>query len=158
MHLVIHFQSRLFDLAGEPENPINPIPGTSLLEWLRTHVPENLAMSAPEAEDWGWYSQVSWQGRTYMVGACAHESPDGNHEWVLQIDKSRSVKERLLGQAKMSPDDPCFSYFHSLITQEPTFTDISVERGPYRLRIDRAQPRSDPIVEQARCCVFDFLI
>jgi hypothetical protein len=130
MHPVIHFQSRLFDVSGEPQNPINPIRGTSLLEWLRTRLPANLAMSAPEAEDWGWYSHVDWHGRNYMVGACANENPNGNHEWILQFDKSRSVQERLLGQAKMSADDPCFSFFHGLITQEPAFTDISVARGP----------------------------
>jgi hypothetical protein len=61
MHPVIHFQSRLFDVAREPENPIDPIRGTSLLEWLCAHVPAHLAMSAPEAEDWGWYSHVDWE-------------------------------------------------------------------------------------------------
>ena len=65
MHPVIHFQSRLFDVAREPENPINPIRGTSLLEWLRAHVPAHLAMSAPEAEDWGWYSHVDWRVRPH---------------------------------------------------------------------------------------------
>jgi hypothetical protein len=117
-------------VSREPENPINPIRGTSLLEWLRERVPANLAMSAPAAEDWGWYSHVDWQGRSYMIGSCVHESPDGNHECVLQIDKSRSVKERLFGQGKMSVDDPCFTFFHNLIIQERAFTDVSVESGP----------------------------
>jgi hypothetical protein len=65
MHPAIHFQSRLFDVAREPENPINPIRGTSLREWLRAHVPAHLAMSAPEAEDWGWYSHVDWRVRPH---------------------------------------------------------------------------------------------
>jgi hypothetical protein len=97
MHPVIHFQSRLFDVSGEPENSINPIPGSSLLEWLRSRALSDLAMSAPVAEDWGWYSHLDWQGRSYMVGACAHENPDGNHEWILQIEKSRPFKERTFG-------------------------------------------------------------
>ena len=130
MHPVIHFQSKLFDVSVEPKNPINPIRGTSLLEWLRVRVPANLAMSAPKAEDWGWYSHIDWQGRAYMVGSCAHESPDGNHEWVLQVDKPRSVKERLFGQGKMSAEDSCFTFLHGLITQEAAFTDVSVESGP----------------------------
>ncbi|MGY1531585.1 hypothetical protein [Luteimonas sp. A649] len=130
MHPVIHFQSRLFDVSLEPENPNNQIAGTSLLEWLRARVPADVAMPAPQSEDWGWYSDVNWRGRDYMIGASANESTDGNHEWVLQIVKSRSIKERLLGKAKMLSDDPCFSYFHGLIMQEPAFTDISVERGP----------------------------
>ena len=130
MHPVIHFQSKLFDTSLEPENPINPIRGSSLLNWLRARVPAELAMPPPETEDWGWYSQVNWHGRAYLVGSCAHESPDGNHEWVLQIDKHRSFKERLFGQAKMAADDPCFAFFKDLITQEPAFTDVSVEHGP----------------------------
>ena len=64
MHPVIHFQSRLFDVAREPENPINPIRGTSLLEWLRAHVPAHLAMSAPEAEDWA--------GTLTLIGEYGH--------------------------------------------------------------------------------------
>lgn len=130
MRSVIIFHSKLFDVSRELENPNNQISGTSLLEWLRVRVEADLEMSAPESEDWGWYSDVNWQGRSYMIGSSANESPDGNHEWVLQIVKSRSVKERLLGQAKMLADDPCFLYFHGLITQEPAFTEISVERGP----------------------------
>ena len=127
--VVIHFQSKLFDTSLEPDNPINPIRGSSLLDWLRDQLPADLAMSSPDTEDWGWYSHVDWHGRTYMIGSCAHESPDGNHEWVLQIEKSRSLKERVLGQAKVSTDDPCFAWLKDLITQEPSFTDVSIEHG-----------------------------
>ena len=111
MHPVIHFQSRIFDLTAELENPINPIPGSSLLDWLRQHVP---AMSDPSPEDWGWYSELSLDGRDYLIGSCAHESQDGDHEWVLQIDKARSLREKLFGQAKMTTADPCFTLMHAV--------------------------------------------
>jgi hypothetical protein len=127
MHPVIHFQSRIFDLRSEPENPINPIHGSSLLDWLRPRIPN---MSDPSPEDWGWYSHLTLEGRSYLIGSCAHESPDGNHEWVLQIDKSRSLKEKLFGQAKMATTDPCFVLICGLIQQESGFTSISVESGP----------------------------
>ena len=127
MHPVIHFQSRIFDLSVEPENPINPIPGSSLLDWLRERIP---AMSAPSPEDWGWYAYLEEDGRNYLIGSCAHESSDGNHEWVLQIDKQRSLTEKLLGRGKMTSADPCFFLLHSLILQESGFTDVSVESGP----------------------------
>ena len=126
LHPVIHFQSRLFDVSAEPENPINPIRGASLLDWLRTRVP---GLSEPDAEDWGWYSHLVWQGRTYLVGASAEESDDGNHAWALQIDKHRTFKERLFGQGKMTADDPCLALLHGLIAREPAFTDVSVEHG-----------------------------
>ncbi len=86
-------------------------------------------MTAPEPEDWGWYSYVQWEGRSYLVGASVDESFGGDHEWHLQIDKLRTFKERLLGRAKMSADDPCFLYFRAIIDEEPAFTDVSVEAG-----------------------------
>ena len=130
MHPVIHFRSALFDVSSEPENPINPIRGESLLQWLRKRVPSELEMSSPEPEDWGWFSAVDWKGRSYMVGASANESPDGNHEWVLQFEKSRSFKERLFGQGKFATNDPCFAFFQGLVTQEPAFSQVSTEVGP----------------------------
>lgn len=128
MHPVIHFRSRLFDTSLEPDNPINPIRGRSVLEWFRARVAQDLSMSAPDAEDWGWYSHVDWQGRTYMVGACANEHPDGNHEWIVQFDKSRSLKERVLGRAGMTADDPCLLYFKGLLANEPAFTNLFLEQ------------------------------
>lgn len=127
MQAAIHFHTRLFDVSLEPENPINPIRGQSLLEWLRTRVPAQLDMTDADAEDWGWYAHVSWEGRTYMVGAAANESADGKHEWVLSLTKHRSLKERVLGKAKMAGDDPCLVFFHGLIAQEPGFEKVSVE-------------------------------
>ncbi len=65
-----------------------------------------------------------------MVGASVSEGADGNHEWVLQFEKLRSLKERLLGQSKFSSDDACFVYFQGLVTQEPAFSEVSTEFGP----------------------------
>lgn len=130
MHPVIHFRSRQFDVSLEPGNPINPIRGSSLLDWLRSRLPANVEMSAPMAEDWGWYCDVDWHGRHYMVGACANEEPDGNHEWVLQIDKLRSFREKLFGREKMTVDDPCLACLKNLIALESNFTDVFAEDGP----------------------------
>lgn len=127
MEPAIHFHTRLFDVSLEPENPINPIRGHSLLEWLRERVPAQLDMTDPDAEDWGWYAHVNWEGRTYMVGAAANECDDGNHEWVLSLTKLRSLKERVLGKARMLGDDPCLVFFRRLIAGEPDFQQVSVQ-------------------------------
>lgn len=127
MEPAIHFHTRLFDVSLEPENPINPIRGHSLLEWLRERVPAQLDMTDPDAEDWGWYAHVNWEVRTYMVGAAANESEDGNHEWVLSLTKHRSLKERVLGKARMLGDDPCLVFFRRLIAGEPDFQQVSVQ-------------------------------
>ncbi|WP_260303037.1 hypothetical protein [Xanthomonas sp. 3307] len=130
MHPVIHFRSRLFEVSAEPENPINPIRGSSLLDWLRVRVGHAMVLSEPDPEDWGWASEAECQGRSYLVGAYAEEEVDGNHTWMLQIEKQRSFWERILGRHAMRDDDPCFAQLHALIAAEPRFTEVVVEREP----------------------------
>ena len=69
VHL-IHFSTGLFDIAKETPNPINPIPGQSVLQWLRGKL-EGTPYTAgePDAEDWGWYIGVTGNGASYLVGA-----------------------------------------------------------------------------------------
>jgi hypothetical protein len=128
---VLRFRTAAFDITKERPNPINPIPGESLLLWLIDKAKSSVEISAPDSEDWGWYSHADWMGRKYLLGAsaCAEEH-DGQREWVLQIDKHRSVKEKLLGWERMSQDDECAQYFHSLIEQEASFREVSVDPEP----------------------------
>lgn len=130
MARVIRFTTSKFDVSKERPNPINPIPGESLLLWLRSQALPELAMSEPDAEDWGWYSSVEWKGRLYMIGSSASEEEGGEREWILQIDKHRSVKEKLFGNEKMSKDDECAQYFQRLLEGEASFDAISVDPEP----------------------------
>jgi len=131
MPRVIRFLSARFDVSTERPNPINPIAGESLLLWLREQVKAEVEMSPPEAEDWGWYSFVSWQGRQYLIGSCASEEEEGGErEWILQIDKQRSMRERLLGHEKMARDDECASYFQRLLEQEASFRVVEADAEP----------------------------
>ena len=131
MARVIRFRTGAFDVTKERPNPINPIPGESLLLWLTDKTKGTVELSGPDAEDWGWYSYADWKGRRYLLGASAcDEEQDGLREWILQIDKYRSVKEKLLGQAKMCADDECAEYFLSLLRREPSFRDVSIDAGP----------------------------
>lgn len=125
---VIRFTTDAFDVSKERPNPINPIPGESLLRWLREQAAPGLTLTEPDAEDWGWYSFVQWDGRQYLLGASATEDGNG-FEWVLQIDKQRSLKEKLLGRAAMAADDECAEYFRSLLQRQPAFRDVSVDLG-----------------------------
>ena len=56
MARVIRFMTDKFDVSKEPPNPINPIPGQSLLVRLRAQTQARTQLSEPDAEDWGWYS------------------------------------------------------------------------------------------------------
>ena len=124
---VIRFNTAKFDLAKERPNPINPIPGESLLLWLRERAKPHVEVTEPDAEDWGWYSFVDWKGRQYLLGSSASDEESGQREWILQIDKQRSVKEALMGREKMEADDGCAQFFQQLLEDEPSFTSVSVD-------------------------------
>ncbi|WP_223670549.1 hypothetical protein [Kangiella shandongensis] len=130
MNKAIHFNTSMFDVTKEKENPINPIYGASLLEWLRTRLKDNIDISEPDVEDWGWFSELDYAGASYLIGACAHfkegDDPSSEIEWVFQVHKYRSLKEKLLGQNKMTVTDTCFQFFKELFEKEPEFKEVEV--------------------------------
>jgi len=130
MNQAIHFKTLMFDVSKEKENPINPIHGLSLLEWLRKKLEGKVEITEPEAEDWGWYSELEYEGGNYLIGACAFyekgDDPTSEIEWVFQVHKYRSLKEKLLGQNKMTTSDSCFQFFKGLLDQEPGIREVEV--------------------------------
>jgi len=127
MARVIRFNTSKFDVSQERPNPINPIAGESLLLWLREQAKPHVLLSEPDTEDWGWYSVVDWKGREYMLGSCASDETDGEREWILQVVKQQSFKEKLLGREKMGSDDECAQFFQKILQQEPAFKELSVD-------------------------------
>ena len=130
MNQAIHFKTSMFDASKERENPINPIYGLSLLVWLKSELAGIIEISEPDAEDWGWYSELEFEGNRYLIGACAHfeegNSPQEEIEWVLLVDKHRSFKEKLLGMNRMSVCDSCFVFFKTLLEENPNFNEVQV--------------------------------
>ena len=126
MARVIRFMTEKFDVSKERPNPINPIPGESLLVWLRERAQSRVRLTEPDAEDWGWYSYADWNGRQYLIGASASDD-EGDREWILQVDKRRSMKEKLLGREAMAADDECAAYFQGLLEAEPAFKSVSAD-------------------------------
>jgi hypothetical protein len=124
---VIRFTTSAFDVTREHPNPINPIYGESLLLWLAQQIKGRIAIARPEPEDWGWYADIDWNGRAYMLGAAAMDEENGAREWVLQIIKHRTLKERLLGREKMRPGDECAEFFRKILEAEPRFTGVSLD-------------------------------
>ena len=126
--IVIRFTTDLFDVTRERPNPINPIYGESLLRWLGDTLRDRVMVPQPEAEDWGWYVEIDWNGRGYLLGASASdEEGSGPREWVLQIVKHRSLSERLLGRAKMALDDECARIIRERLEREPAYADVTVD-------------------------------
>lgn len=125
---VVRFKTDLFDVSKEPENPINPIGGVSLLEWLQSEIQSRFALDMTDigSEDWGWYFYAELDGRDYMLGAST-DPEDKDREWVLQIDKHRTFMEKLLGKAKMTADDPMVAKVMALVAAEPGFRNVTVD-------------------------------
>lgn len=130
MNQAIYFKTSMFDVSKEKENPINPIYGLSLLEWLQKELKHQIVISQPDAEDWGWYSELEYKGRNYMIGSCAFfeegDDPTGELEWVFQVEKYRSLKEKLFGRNKMSSSDECFLLFKELFENHPSITEVKI--------------------------------
>ncbi|MCE2572470.1 hypothetical protein [Motilimonas eburnea] len=124
----IYFKTAQFDVTKESENPINPIFGESLLQWLYAELNGKYPMSESAPEDWGWYSELSFNGDEYLLGACAYfevgDDPSAEIEWVFQIHKYRSWKEKLFGRTKMDANDPCLLFFKALLEQNTQFRQV----------------------------------
>lgn len=130
MSKAIHFSTSMFDVSKERKNPINPVYGISLLLWLQQELRGKVAITEPDAEDWGWYSELEWQGSSYLVGASASYE-DGDEqtaelEWVFQVDKYRSVTEKLFGKNKMTDADSCLLFFKEIFEKHPEIRGVEV--------------------------------
>lgn len=130
MAQVISFSTAKFDISAEPANPINPIFGVSVLEWIAQRLAGTpYTASQPGAEDWGWYISVEGDDAVYLVGASGQPERDPPEmDWTVQIDKQRSLKDKLTGRNRMTADDPLVALLEAAIRSEPAFRNVSVER------------------------------
>lgn len=128
-HLV-SFRTAKFDVRAEDPNPINPIPGQSVLRWLRSELAKaHYTVTEPSTEDWGWYVDVDAEGAHYLVGASGDaESSMPDMEWIVQIHKHRSLKEKIFGQNKMAGDDPLVALIERIVRADPEISEVSVQR------------------------------
>lgn len=124
---VFRFYTSMFDVTSERPNPVQPMAGESLLTWLHGALRSDIALSLPEPEDWGWQSSLFWFGSPYTLGASASDEVNGEWEWVLQIDRQRSVLELLSGDVQLANDDVCVAYLQGLLESEPCFEGMTVE-------------------------------
>ena len=131
MHFVIHLKTTKFDVLSEDENPINPIYGQSLLKWLKSNLNESIKFSEIEAEDWGWYCYIEFNEMKYMLGSSAFfeegDNPKSELDWVFQVKKIRSIKEKLLLKNKMTINDECLLFFKSYLDNGKDIKVLSIE-------------------------------
>jgi hypothetical protein len=120
----------MFDISKEEPNSINPIAGQAVLNWIRGKLAgSGYTSTEPEAEDWGWYIDVSGNGSSYMVGASGEpERPPPDIDWTVQIHKSRSLKDKLTGGNKLTHEDPLAHLLEDIVRNEPSFQNVSFEK------------------------------
>ena len=128
---VIAFRSARFDVARERPNPINPIAGDSVLRWLCERLRQSrYETTDPEPEDWGWYVDVRAGGAAYLVGASGEASDDPSGvDWTIQIDKHRSLKEKVTGVNRLTPDDPLSALIERVVRQDGDASEVEVDRN-----------------------------
>lgn len=129
MAFVISFRTALFDVSKETPNPINPIAGQSVLNWLRPALAgAEYRSTEPGTEDWGWYMDVEGPGGAYLVGASADaDGATTDVEWIVQVHRARSIKDRLLGRNKLAPGDPLCSLIERLVRAESRIEAVSAD-------------------------------
>jgi hypothetical protein len=73
---------------------------------------------------------VEGQGATYLVGASGEpDRPPPDMDWIIQVHKERSLKDKLTGKNKLADDDPFFALLEGLVRGEASFRDVSIDRN-----------------------------
>ena len=127
---LISFATARFDVSSEKPNPINAIAGQSVLLWLREELLKaQYRVTEPDTEDWGWYMDVEGADGSYLVGASGDAGePTPTVEWVVQVHKHRSIKDKVLGRNTMGADDPLFALIERLVRADNSIEQVSVSR------------------------------
>jgi hypothetical protein len=131
MHYIVTFETAQFALAAEKPNPINPIHGISVGEWLLARLPEAVIPSGKiEAEDWGWAVDVTYAKFSYMFGfiALPDEQESEPAEVIIIVDKQRSLIEKLLGKNKFDTKDELLAIIKNLIAVDFSDTKIQIQK------------------------------
>jgi hypothetical protein len=129
---LITFRTSRFDSSAEPANPINPIAGHAVLVWLVNSLrATGYEGGEPDAEDWGWYVDVTGPNATYLVGASGESKPGSNSaiDWTIQLHRHRSFTDKLLGRNVHAADDPLTALVERVVRAEPSFTNVDIDRA-----------------------------
>lgn len=129
---IISFKTLTFDASNEKKNPINPIAGQSVLEWIRQKLPnDHYEATAPDTEDWGWCMNVTGAEGSYLVGASGRpDKPGAELEWVVQIHRERGFLNKLLGRKRLALNDPLSALIEYHLRLEKSIKDVRVKKEP----------------------------
>jgi hypothetical protein len=130
---LISFRTAAFDPALEPENPINPIAGQSVLAWLRANaLGSEYESTPPDYEDWGWYIEVRDADTAYTVGAiCYDEGGSGDvvRDWMIQVVPRRRLSDVFRRRMASQGQGRLTGVIADALRADGAFEDVSVEQG-----------------------------
>lgn len=127
------FVSAKFDVSKETPNPINPIAGESVLIWLQQKLTQaGYYCDLPESEDWGWYTYAGRDSAEYLIGASADVdisaySPETDVDWIVQLHKMRSFKDKLFSRNKLKRDDALFNCIVEILRADGEMKQVTVD-------------------------------
>ena len=125
---LVRFSTGFFDVASEPENDINPIPGHAALAWLREGLlAQGFEVTAPAPEDWGWYADVTRDGERWLLGASGEECGEPSYDWTIQVVRKRSLLQSLLGRQRMNASDPLLAAVLRLCEENEALENVERE-------------------------------
>lgn len=136
MRYLISFKTSKFDPSQEPPNEANPYAGHSVLEWLREKLlSDGYECTIPDYEDWGWYMDIENAEHKYMIGATCYweegDPVDQELEWLIQINKIRSLSDKLFGRNKMLTNDVVTALVVRFLKNSNEIHGIQVEEDKY---------------------------
>lgn len=118
MTFVLTFKTSRFAFVEEPENPINPIRGYAVALWAKEELEHRVdSISTVDHEDWGWYLDTVLEDQSYMLGFCIN-SEDAVEEVIVQIEKHRSIIQKIFRINRMGVDDPLLALMRTAIINE----------------------------------------
>lgn len=104
------------------------IGGDALARWLSAALRQSgVEASEPWPEDHGCDFSIARDGKTYLCVCHIEEEGEAKREAGVFLSQSRSLKDRLTGAHKFTPDDPLAALTHDLLAAHPDVTELSRE-------------------------------
>jgi hypothetical protein len=116
MRNAVRFTSTLFNCTEAKDHFINDCCfGDDLGSWLKARLEAaGHSVEGPEQEDWGWYLDVSRDGRSHYLNI----GFSGDDEWLMWIEPRRSLVDRLRGRNREA-EPQLVRDLHAIFKREP---------------------------------------
>jgi hypothetical protein len=126
----ITFETDRFNLSDVQEHFINPCCfGEDLATWLKGQLEKHsYAVDVPGQEDWGWYLDVESEESRYLLAINGNSNEKEENvnmgEWMVFVQKRRSLMETLTKKGKITDDDPLVLCIKSILSAQDGIANV----------------------------------